>query len=129
MADKSLQLESLPRSNDIFEIDLTQDDSDANLSELNEKNEATKTTAPVRKHANKKKSSKIDASSSVAILKSSLPPTPTPSQQQQQQTSRVLLNKRQRTRSTGVRHKVSAIDHWSNQWISIGLKFLNSFQF
>lgn len=106
----------------IIEIDLSQDDSDDDLWEANQKNDETKPTAAVQKNANesnKKKSSNIDAPNNVVVIKSSPPSTPTKQQQpQQQQKSSVLLIKRQRTRSTGVRHKVSDI-----QWVSICLKF------
>lgn len=109
VAEKSLKPDPVPSFNGVFETDLSQDDSDDNLSALNKKYDTTNPTTSVQKHAdetNKKKSNIIDAPSSVS--KSSQPSMPPPPSQQQ--TSCVLLNKRQRTRSTGVRHKVSNID-------------------
>lgn len=112
VAEKSLKPDPVPSFNGVFEIDLSQDDSDDNLSELNKKYDTTNPTTLVQKHAdetNKKKSNIIDAPSSVSkSSQPSMPPPPPPPSQRQ--TSCVLLNKRQRTRSTGVRHKVSNID-------------------
>lgn len=110
VVDKSLKTDPVPNVIGFIKIDLSQDDSDDNLWKSNEKNDATNTTTSVQKHANasnKKKSSNTDAPSSVVLvvpkLSQSPPPSPSPSKPQ---TSCVFLNKRQRTRSTGVRHKV-----------------------
>lgn len=107
----------------VSEIDLTQDEFDNILGGSNEKPGATKTTTPKQKHSNetnKKKSSENETPRYAVRLvritpKSppppprlpSPPPTPPP---QQKQTTGSPLKRRQRTRSTGVRNKVS--DTW-----------------
>lgn len=83
----------------VFEIDLSQDDGVDDVCESNEKNDETNTTASVQTHASKNKTSKP----SVVSKPKPSPPSP--------QTSSAMVNKRQRTRSTGVRHKVSTFTH------------------
>lgn len=116
-------LKTPPASNGnvVSEMELTQVDFDDILGASNKKPGATKTTTPMKKHnneTNSKKSSKNGtqryAVRLVRITPKSPPPPlplspPTPPPLQQKETTGSTLKKRQRTRSTAVRHKVSEI--------------------
>lgn len=109
LVEKPLKTHAASNGNAVFEMDLTQDDFDDILGGLKEKTDATKATASMEKRnngTNKKKSRKNGRLGNVAPIAPKVPPTPPPPQQQKQ-TNYSALCKRQRTRSTGVRYKVS----------------------